>query len=89
MSFHWVTLAPDRVTLAVSAASNHKTQSGIVRGSKPDETLEVVVTTNAIASYKRRIVLEVTPEIASVVAFAGAIVNGLVNERVFVRVILR
>jgi hypothetical protein len=72
-----------------SAASSHKAQSGIVRGSKPDETLEVVDTTNAIASYKRRIVLEVTPEIASVVAFAGAIVNGLVNERVFVRVMLR
>lgn len=42
-----------------------------------------------LLTYKRRIVLEETPEIAKVVAFAGGITSGLVNDNVFVTVMLR
>ena len=42
-----------------------------------------------IVLYRRRIVFDVAPEMASVCVFAGGITSGLVRERVFVSVMDR
>ncbi len=86
LSFHRVTLLPDRTTVFESAASNHSTNPGRVSGLNRGVCEDVP--TIDIFAYRSRIVLDVSRETTSVCVLLLGMMSGLVRFSVFVSVMV-
>ena len=86
LSFHCVTLLPDRTTLSRSAASNQSRRPGRVSGLNRGVCEDVP--TIDIFAYKSRIVLHTSRETTSVCVLLLGMMSGLVKFNVLVSVMV-